>query len=860
MNRNTWLALMGVALLALAGGLYWRLRPKTTTTATLGGQPAALLPEGMVEHDNGFGEKILVKPTEDKTWLARYYQRPYVQEYYDTEGSGMYPTVSDESYNHAPLPAFDYEQPLVGKSYLDLLLLRNTVYARNGYCFMNATARRHFGKQKWYRPLWYEPRIDTTGHALPDVPLDTLLPVPLNKRELAFVQRVQAEENRLLAGRIRPQGGYDMLGLDFVVNHREEPLNAAMRPVLSRHNFVLAPTREEQLFYIYDQNQYTFTPSFVTTDLVLQLLHKHLNGILSDVEEKRLVPVVTTLLREGHQQAQALARRSQGAEARTAAAWAAAYYAVGQGLITGARPAVEGEYAAAVPPEMAAATAAEGRGSGLLADTLYDYSALKPRGMYTRTDTTRRYFRAVKWLNTAPVFLDSDAGLLRAVALAQAVAASPAAGRSFGQFSRVLDVLVGDEDNRSLTQLLKLLSTQYPGQTLDQLAAPATLARLRQQFVATGTDRIRAHGATAPAVAALARPKMLLTAGRYTFDAEVLQRLVNVTRPAPGQVPPRPFPKGLDVFATFGNAAAQDVLLKHYQEAAHWPAYPDTLRALQQQFASYKNWDQNLYTKTMQLLLTLQQPSPDKNAPLCMRTPAWQKRTLSTALAGWAELKHDLLLYTEQPSAAEAGGGGLGPPPPQHLGYVEPNLAFWDGALALLALQEQRLTRLQANTEHLAACTKEIRDLVTKLRNLTRKEIAHQPLTNAEMDEISWIGGEVERITLSILKVDHFPDREKHIGLVADVYAFNEDFPVRGVLEEGVGTVDVLYAVVEINGTPVLARGAAFSYYEFVSPARLTDEEWKAQLVRQAPARPSWLQEFIVPSKVLSKAKGNPMY
>ena len=860
MNRNTWLTLMGVALLALASGWYWGLRPKTAPAAVADGRSAAPLPAGMEAHDNGFGEKILVKPTEDKTWLVRYYQRPYVQEYYDSEGSGMYPTVGDESFNHAPLPAFDYDQPLAGKSYLDLLLLRNSIYARNGYCFMNATARRHFGKQKWYRPLWYEPRIDTTGHKLPDVPIDTLLPVPLNTRERAFVQRVQAEEDRLLAGRIRPQGGYDMLGLDFVVNYREEPLNAAMRPVLTRHNFVLVPTREEQLFYIYDQNQYAFTPSFVTTDLVLQLLHKHLNGILSDVEEKRLGPVVTTLLREGHQQAQALARRSQGPAARAAAEWAAAYYAVGQELMTGRRPATEGQYAAAVPTEIEAATEAEGRGSGLLADTLYDYSALKPRGMYTRTDTTRRYFRAVKWLNTAPIFLDSDAGLLRAVALAQAVAASPAATHSFSQFSQVLDVLVGDEDNRSLAHLLKLLGTQYPGQSLDQLAAPATLARLRRQLVATGTDRIRARGATAKAVEALARPHLLLTAGRYTFDAEVLQRLVNVTRPAPGQAPPRPFPKGLDVFATFGNAAAQNVLLTHYQEAARWPAYPDTLRALQQQFARFTGWDQNLYTKTMQLLLSLQKPSPDKNPPLCMRTPAWQKRTLSTALAGWAELKHDLLLYTEQPSAAEAGSGGLGPPPPQHLGYVEPNLAFWDGVLALLNLQEQRLTRLHANTEQLAFCNKEIRDLVTKLRNLARKEIAHQPLTNQEMDEISWIGGEVERITLSILKSDHLPDREKHIGLVADVYAFNEAFPQRGVLEEGVGAVDVLYAVVEINGTPVLARGAAFSYYEFVSPARLTDEEWKVQLVRQAPARPSWLQEFIVPSKELRTAKGNPIY
>lgn len=851
MNRNTWLGLIGVALLLLAGGLLWWLRPaKPTdpaaeTTATTGrANPAGAL--GATAHDNGFGEQVPVKLTEDKTWLTQYYQRSYIKDFY--EG---YDIEEAKKTKRTPLPPFDYNQPLTGKSYLDLLLLRNTIYARNGYCFMNAAVRNHFDKQKWYYPLWAEAEYNDEGKQTR--PADDVIPVPLNQQELAFVQRVHAAEAKLLARRISQQNGYAMLGFDFVTNQRELLTTPAMRTVLNRHNFVLVPTREEQLFYIYDQNQYDYTPSFVTTDLVLQLLHKYLNGILSDVEEKRLVPVVASVLREGRQQAEAQAQRSQQPPARAAAEWAAAYYAVAQGLLQAGAPAPTGAYANEAAQELQNATAATDKGSYFLLDSLYDYTALKPRGMYTLNDTTRRYFRTVKWLNTAPVFFDSDEGLLRVLALGQALNASAAGTRSFGQFSQVLDVLVGDEDNRSMTHLLQLLKTQYAGRSLDQLAEPATLARLRQQLAATGTDRIRAKGATAKAVEHLVKPRFLFTAGRYTFDGEILQRLVNVTRPKPRATPPRPFPKGLDVFATFGNQTAQDVLLKHYREATAWPAYPDSLRMLQGQFAGFKGWDQNLYTKTMQLLLALNAPTADKNPPLFARTPAWQKRNLSTALGGWAELKHDLLLYTEQPSAAEAGGGGEGPPPPQHLGYVEPNLAFWEGALQLLAFQEQRLTRLQANTEHLSGLNKEIRTLVTKLRDMTRKEIAHQPLTNEEMDELSWIGGEVEGITLRILKTDQMPDREKHLGVVADVYAFNQD-----VLEEAVGAADALYVVVEINGTPVLARGAAFSYYEFTSPTRLTDEEWKAQLKRKDPARPTWLQELIVPVKALNKPEGDP--
>ena len=59
--------------------------------------------------------------------------------------------------------------------------------------------------------------------------------------------------------------------------------------------------------------------------------------------------------------------------------------------------------------------------------------------------------------------------------------------------------------------------------------------------------------------------------------------------------------------------------------------------------------------------------------------------------------------------------------------------------------------------------------------------------------------------------------------------------------------------MVEINGLPVLARGAALSYYEFTSPTRLTDEQWQARLVQESPPRPIWLRDLLVPVPALRK-------
>ncbi|WP_460555965.1 DUF3160 domain-containing protein [Hymenobacter daeguensis] len=845
MNRKLLLPLIAAGLVLALGTAYffWQRRAASPPPAEALADRVAAYP-GTVLRDNGFGEQVPVQSTPDKTALARVYARPYIKEYFEK------PEDYDvELPKRQPLPAFDYNQELAGKPYLDLVLLRNTLYARNGYCFMNATLRRYFDKTNWYKPVWSQ-EADSVGNALPE----EIIPVPLNQQELAFEQKVLALETKLLAGRVAPQGGYPMINPDFVTNQREFQLPAALRTVLARNNFAIVPTKEEQLFYLYDKGEYSFTPAFVTTDLFLQLLHKYLNSILEDVEEKRLMPVVARLLSQGNAQARTLAQQSQQPTARAAAEWAAAYYAVGQSLLTGRVGQVPAAYAAEAREEIMRANAAADKGSVLLQDSLFEYQALKPRGIYTRNDTTRRYFRTVKWLNTAPVFLDTDAGLLRAVALAKALAASPAAAQGFRNFTQVLDVLAGDEDNRSLTNLLRLLaSPAYAGKTLDELADPAVLARLRPALVAAGTDRIRAKGTRKLAQIALDRPKLLFTAGRYTFDGEILSRLIEVTDPAPK----RPFPKGLDVFATFGNRTAQDVLLNHYREASHWPAYPDTLRRLQKQFAGTTAWDRNLYTKTLHTLLSLSQPAPkEAGTPLFAGTPAWQQRNLSTALGGWAELKHDLLLYAEQPQAAEmGGGGGGGPPEPIILAYVEPNLPFWDAALDLLAFQDKALTRLQANTPHLSGLNKELREKLETVRKIAQQELRHEQVSKADMVEMAQIGGWAEFLTFSILKTDRLSERERHLGVVADVYAHNAD-----VLEEAVGAVDALYTVVEINGTTVVAVGPVFSYYEFQSPSRLTDEEWQARLATSPPARPTWLRALIVPVPELNTKEREPLY
>lgn len=74
---------------------------------------------------------------------------------------------------------------------------------------------------------------------------------------------------------------------------------------------------------------------------------------------------------------------------------------------------------------------------------------------------------------------------------------------------------------------------------------------------------------------------------------------------------------------------------------------------------------------------------------------------------------------------------------------------------------------------------------------------------------------------------------------VADVFSV----PEKGTtVEVGIARPSALWVLYPWQGRLILCRGAVLPYYEFLSPTRLTDEEWRARLVPGLrPARPAWL-------------------
>ena len=738
--------------------------------------------------------------------------------------------------------------PKMDLSRLPLYLLR--IYrqipaAQQGYWIMQQDLNALFSQTDWY-----ENRADEAASHEDGEPFRAVL----KPDEQAFVDRVQARERELLKQNFTVPKGYRVNLRNLANPYQFEALPAGMQEALARNGFVIVPQNDIQLFHVYENNDYHNFPSFVTTDLHLQLFHMYFDFVLRQLEQEKLIPMLSTFAGSMYNHMKRQAETAPDAATRAAAEYNQTYYAVGCALLTG-RPLqpVPAAYRAMAELEMKHVAAARDDFSEFFGYTevKYPYSLYRPRGHYTRNKSLERYFRAMMWFQTAPACLDNDRQFRAVVLQAAVLSDHPEDMKRYDDLMEPIAFLVGEPDNVAVRQVADLLRRgRYVLKAL--MTDDATLEKFRREVkvIAEAQNRIRPD----ERFELSCRDKINLMPQRYLADSEVMLGMVDNDSPTTR----RGCPRGLDVFAAFGNETAERILLDELKEATRWDQFTARLSRAKERMAGLDR-SRTVYNRWMEALLEMSRA--DTRYPYFMQTPLWAKKNLNTSLASWAELRHDVILYGEQPVVAECGAGGL--PDPYTVGYVEPNTRYWRRAIELIDLTASVLRKHGLTSERIEAVSQSLREQTEFLLRVSEKELSGQALTEEEYNQIETVGSNVEWITLEFLREGDEPlsgwddvhGADKSVAVVADVFTANGgNNPEKCVLYEATGYVDHLYVVVEIEGYLYLTRGAVFSYHEFsraVSDPRMTDEEWQKTLEKKPRhGVPDWMRELILPGAI----------
>ena len=740
----------------------------------------------------------------------------------------------------------------------DLHVLGNAPAARQGYPFKDAYLRGVYGSTTWYDSLtWvfdeslnFDSIPQKDGESWRDYyyrATQALGAVKFTTEEQAFMKRVQEREEELRQENFDTPKGL-RVRMDNLTNPTQmTEWDSTLCQQLAEDGFAIVPANHNQLFHVYEQNDYQQFPSFVTTDLYLQLYHLYFDCMLRDIEQNALYKQMTDLTLTMYTQMHERATSDANGELRQLARHDAIYFAVAYELLTGT-PIATGDEQATTREEVAKVMKSVDDTSTFMEDyrdVMFTYSLFRPRGHYTRNETLQRYFRGMMWLQSVPFGLDHDNEVKEAVLLAAALDDNKKAQRCYYTVNHLMNNLMGQPDNLSIPQLEKAMQ-QTETNAQDVLSSEQELQTLKERLNEMGDRQTRIR----PKFERTSHNKICLMPQRYQPDAEVLQEMVDYdSKPTK-----RATPQGLDFMAAMGVSAAEQVLMEQQQS---WKGFDTQLKAMKRRMGEI-NWYETIANKWLLALKSVNNKPEDM--PYFMDTPAWERKTLNTALASWAELKHDAILYAKQPFGAECGGGGL--PDPVVKGYVEPNTCFWHKACDLLDDTSTLLTESNMMTEKVKEATQRLREEARFLERISEKELRGETPTDEEFDQLKCIGATFENISLGLISE---PDQclmgwndvqgtDRQVALVADVYTANADNnPEKSILYEAVGNADEIYVVVEFDGYLYLTRGAVLSYREFTQPMsqqRLTDEEWQQQL-RKNPRKgvPAWMKPITVPMK-----------
>lgn len=499
-----------------------------------------------------------------------------------------------------------------------------------------------------------------------------------------------------------------------------------------------------------------------------------------------------------------------------------------------------------------------------------DYSQYVPRGHYTRNEQFQKYFKVMMWYGRMDFKLlasSTDVKMaeigrkmtLQAILITEALGRDPEAMGLWRKIYEPTVYFVGKTEDLTVDDYAALIKNIFPSTGLERLAD-----RAKQVEFISRAKKLRPPKILSGAGGSAADTQGFRFMGqRFIPDSHIFQELVygaagqGEKKPnfsftgtgktftqgfIPGVGPTRVFPRGLDVMAVLGSKRALEILREAGDTA--YTDYDDQFSMLSKLYGATtpEVWHQNLYWRLLHALLPLIGNDTPAHPQPFQAGPAWKDKELQTALGAWTELRHDTILYAKQSYTAMGKNISIEPEPAY--GYVEPAAKVYGRLADMFHELNTRLVSLGLAAEGIPQMLEKFEAVLIHLQEISVKELASQPLSDADHDFIKNFDGVLSSLTRfpARLMKRITSDTDSRMDIIADVHT--DPAATHSVLEEAIGSPADIYVLVRDDRGYRICRGGVFTYYEFKQPMdnRLTDEQWQ-QMGRdkKRPPRPGWL-------------------
>ena len=607
----------------------------------------------------------------------------------------------------------------------------------------------------------------------------------------------------------------------------------------------------DQIHQVYEDNEYKELASFVTTDSVTHIFHIFYDGFLRNLEKEELYPKSIELNKKLLAENINLLGEIKNERLKEIQYKNIAFIATGLKLL-GIEPENLPEEAKKIYEEEIKKASSEEIASSAITGRDVDFSQLKPRGHYTRSEDLKRYFSGTMYFGQIGLFIENEGkpdedSILQGLLLTYSIYKNPEILKTWEDLVEPIDFMVESADDLSIREYARTLYGVY-GKDFD-------INKLDDnKNLKTVYEVLKSH--PDPQVAGFMGKSFRFMPQRAVMDSVLMQNVVDLA--SPNHPSDRPIYSGLDLMAAFGNEKAREILDDDSYNS-HWDKYKertDENISLVKKMEDL-DWQKNMYRGWLWMLKSYDQKFGE-GYPMFMRNDAWERKDLVSALGSFAELKHDTVLYGKAVMAEMGGGGDIEIPK----SYVEPNVELYEKLNWLLEFTKVNLKDRQMLSEKYEEKINKFQAMVVKFRDFSIKELQNEPLTGEEISYLLYIGGEMESLMVDFVEssdenqisnwyeIENATDRR--MPVVVDLMRVVENsvgLPEGEISHIGTGKPMEIFVIYPYQDKLYMGRGGTFSYYEFLNKERLTDEDWQKMVYDEETDFPNWYKDLVTEEK-----------
>lgn len=602
----------------------------------------------------------------------------------------------------------------------------------------------------------------------------------------------------------------------------------------------------DQIHQIYEDNEYKGIPSFVTTDSVTHIFHIFYDNFLRNLETEKLYPELKDFSQNLLATNIDLYNELENEHLKELQIKNIAFLATGANLSEVEMVEVPEEAEKIVEEELKNIEAEKASDSNINNNKV-DYSQLKPRGHYTRSEDLEKYFKSTMYYGQVGFFPIKDGEedkdvMLQSLLLTYSIYNNENTLKSWESLVGPMDFLVETADDLSIREYSRILYGVY-GKDFD-------INKLDDEEKLNASFK-EVEKLPMPQIAGFMGKSFRLIPQRAVLDNVFMQNTVDIAKP--GEPSKRPIYSGLDLMSTFDNKLAYEIQ-KNDPYNQKWDKYQERIDENIKTYREMKDeeWQKNLYRGWLWMLSSYNKEY-NEGYPMFMQNKAWQTKDIVSALGSYVELKHDTILYGKA-VMAEMGGGME----PKLKSYVEPNLDLYDKLNWLIEYTKINLKDREILSEKNEEKLNNFEKLVDFLITCSKKELNNELLTEEEYQELQYIGGWMESLMVDFVESEDENNisywyeisnpQDRRMPIVADLMTVVENsvgLPEGEYFSIATGKPAEIYVIYPIGDELYMGRGGVFTYYEFLDKNRLNDKEWQDKVFKGEKDYPAWYKDII---------------